>query len=59
MTDIKDCTDCGGKAYITNSDYIHIGCDRCDDQIEIQHSSYEAAYFYWNMVQTQKVKNEN
>ena len=59
MKDLKACTECGGKPAIQEPDYIYISCDRCDALVDIPHLSYEAAYWYWDMVQTQKEERES
>jgi phage FluMu protein Com len=55
---LQRCTDCGGKPYVSVSGYIHISCDKCDALVEVEHTSYEAAYFYWEVIQNQKAGRE-
>lgn len=59
MPELKDCAECGGKPITHQPDYVYISCDQCDACVEIPHISYEAAYWYWNMVQTQKEERES
>lgn len=58
MSKLKNCAECGGRPIIKESGYIYIYCGNCDCLVDIPHTNLQAAYWYWDMVQTQKEKRE-